>query len=198
MTPTLSILICTIPGREGTLARLMAQLKEQSEGKAVEILIDARPKANTTGGVSVGTKRQALLEQSTGKYVCYIDDDDTVADDYIDTLLSAAKADPDCIGFKLMCHFKNNPCTAVHSIRYAWKENVDGFRYVRSPHHLTPVKREIAIQVGFNDKRSGEDRDYSNGLVGKLKSEVFIDRHLYNYLYLEQPAHIKYGIPKNR
>lgn len=188
----LSILICTLPERSESLARLMAMLDQQSEGKAVEILTDAAPKH----AASVGAKRQSLLERATGKYVCYIDDDDTVAPDYIDTLIEAASHDPDCIGFKLMCYFKGGPVTAVHSIRYTWAENVDGYRYVRSPHHLTPVKREIALTVGFKDKRSGEDHDYSRGLVGKLNSEVFIDRHLYNYLYTEQPAHLKYGTPK--
>lgn len=194
----LSILICTLPqpDRVASLARLMEILGPQVDGKPVEILTDDRPKATEPGGCSVGVKRQSLLERAQGKYVCFIDDDDEVAEDYIDRILDAASHDPDVIGFKLRCHFKGGPFTAVHSIRYGWAENVDGHRYVRSPHHLTPVKREIALQVGFADKFTGEDHEYSRGLVGKLTSEIFIDRHLYDYLYVEQPAHIKYGTRK--
>lgn len=190
---TLSILICTIPGREAQFARIMAQLDAQTQGKPVEVLTDGRDKSTP-----VGSKRQALLERATGAYVCYIDDDDTVSDDYIDAILSAASHNPDAIGFKTLCHGipKGQTSTAANSIRFKWAENFAGYRYVRSILHLNPVKREIALQVGFKDKRHGEDHDYSKGLVGKLKSEIFIDRHLYNYLYVEQPAHIKYGIGK--
>ena len=192
MNPLLSILICTIPGREQKFQRLLSELRKQSEGHPVEILWDTRP-AKSKGGPSIGEKRQSLLLMASGRYVCYFDDDDMPSEDYIESILSAADRSPDVISFKLLCHFKGGPVTAVHSIRYAWKENVDGYRYVRSPHHLTPVLRDIALQVGFKDRIHGEDHDYSRGLFGKLKSEVFIDRHLYDYLYTEESARTKYG-----
>lgn len=191
----LSILVCTIPGREKLLARVMDQLSGQlaahPQGEQVEVLTDPRDKSTP-----VGVKRQALLEQATGKYVCFVDDDDRIADDYIASILEATTHDPDCIGFKTLCHGipKGQTSTAANSIRYKWQENYDGYRYVRSILHLNPVKREIALQAGFKDRRHGEDHQYSVGLVGKLKSEIFIDRHLYHYLYVEQPASVKYGI----
>lgn len=188
----LSILICTIPKRADKLARLRSVLDEQAQGKPVEIIVDDRP-AKIDGGPSIGEKRQSLLERATGKYVCFFDDDDLPSPDYIEAILQAASHDPDAIGLKMRCFFKGGPFSAAHSIRYKWQENFDGHKYVRSPHHITPVRREIALQVGFKGMNHGEDHDYSKGLVGKLHTEVFIDRFLYDYLYEDQPAKTKYG-----
>jgi hypothetical protein len=53
------------------------------------------------------------------------------------------------------------------------------------PNHLSPVKREIALAVGYLSMQSGEDADYSYRLrkmYPKLR-EKFVDKCLYHYLY---------------
>jgi hypothetical protein len=93
----LSILIATIPGRESMFARLMSHLWRQSVGLPVEIIYDGSAK----DVMSIGAKRQRLIESAQGRYVVFIDDDDWVPDTYVEDILEATITLPDCIGFKV-------------------------------------------------------------------------------------------------
>lgn len=185
----LSILICTTPDRREMFLALYGFLREQAEGKPVEVLFHEDNKE-----ISVGKKRQGLLEKAAGDYIVFVDSDDMVHPDYVDDILHAVTYDPDCVGFKIKCEGTEGKTAKASVIYKNWAENVDGFDYVRSPYHKTPVKREIALKVGFPDKRFGEDYDYSMGLVGLLKTEYFIDKELYIYRYKYEDPKTKYGI----
>jgi hypothetical protein len=50
---------------------------------------------------------------------------------------------------------------------------------------LNPIKRKIALSVGFLDISVGEDYDYSLRLKPLLKTEVYIKTPIYFY----QPSH---------
>lgn len=195
----LSILIPTVVGREEKLNQLMkvldpqfdrlVQLSIHSGIMPVEILIDKDNKE-----VSIGAKRQRLLEKALGEYVVFVDDDDLVSDDYIDQILN--NLGEDAIGFLIDC-FEQSRYTgrAKASRSYAnWGENQDGYKYVRTIYHKTPVKRELALRAGFKDMRFGEDYDYCMRLKPFIKSENFIDKVLYYYRYEHEDHNTKYGI----
>ena len=189
----LSILIATIPERQALFGKLMAHIERQASGLPVEVLYDAAPKSE----ISIGAKRQALLEGASGKYVVFVDDDDAVADTYVSDILQATEEDPDCIGFQIEVHGMGGVRNASASNRYErWAENVDGFHYVRTIYHKTPVKREHALSIGFKDMRFAEDHDYSERLKasGLLKNEVYIDKVLYIYRYKYENIKTKFGI----
>jgi len=187
----LSILICTIPERFTKFHQLIDRLERLTTNEyEVEILHDSAPKGTKT----IGGKRNDLLNKAVGEYVCFIDDDDDISDNYVSEILKAIESKPDCIGFKIMCDMEGEKEIAASSIKYAWSENVDGFRYVRSIYHKTPVKREIALKCMFPDKSFGEDYEYSMRLRKHLKNEVFIDEFLYFYNYKYENPKIKYGI----
>jgi len=177
----LSILICTIVEREEPLQRLLTILKGQMNNhtnKLVEILIE---KDNRK--MVVGTKRNLLLKRAQGKYVCFIDDDDLVSDDYISKILRAIKANPDVVGIKGIITRRKRKYVKVfiHSMKYkTWFEK-NGI-YYRCPNHLNPVKRKLALQVGFPEKNKGEDMDYSLRLRALLKREEYIKEPIYFYL----------------
>lgn len=198
-TPLLSILLPTIVTRATEFARLEAHLKAQAEGKPVEILSACDNKE-----ISIGKKRQQLLERATGDYVVYIDDDDWVSDTYVDDILAALTSipspGPDCVGFLIRCTQNGkNPVMAKASIKYkAWGENEDGFAHTRSPYQKTPVRRGIALKVGFPDLRYAEDKVYSAGLVRNVATEVFIDKVLYHYQYRHESFAAKYGFTSGR
>lgn len=191
----LSILICTIKGREDKFQTLLSSIKRQlliDHYNEVELLTKIDNKE-----ISVGAKRQFLLNCAKGDYVVFIDDDDAIADDYIESILKAIEPNPDCIGFKIECNMEGKKEKAIASMIYNdWCENIDGFRYARTIYHKTPVKREIALQIGFRDMRFGEDYEYSKRLKrsGLLKTEVFIDKYLYFYNYKYENPNTKYGI----
>lgn len=187
----LSILICTTIDRRDMFVPLFEDLKNQAEGKSVEILYIEDNKE-----ISVGKKRQQLLDMAKGDYVCFHDSDDWHSEDYIDQILEAIENNPDCVGMKIKCEGCQGQ-TAAASIKYKkWEDNKFGYDYVRYIYHKTPVKRTHAIAVGFEDLRFSEDHKYSMGLLnsGLLKDEVFIDKQIYIYRFKYEEPNKKYGI----
>ncbi len=180
----LSILVCTIPERLGYLERLKRNLAAQMT-KDVELLI------NDSNG-SIGKKRNQLLEEAQGKYVCFIDDDDLVAPNYVELILNELVGDPDVIGMNLIMTTNGKKAErSYHSLCFEeWSEIPDPLRmepgkkvYFRNPNHLNPVKRELALKVKFPEINHGEDRIYSMELLQHLKTENYIDQPLYYYLF---------------
>jgi glycosyltransferase involved in cell wall biosynthesis len=186
----LSVLICTIPERKEKFDILLNKLQFLSINKDVEILCDNRAR----GTVTIGQKRNDLINKSTGDYISFVDDDDDISNNYFDLILNAIDKSPDCVGFKIICDMEGIKEIAAASIKYDWMENMDGFRYVRSIYHKTPVKREIVLKCMFPNQSFGEDYQYSMRLKPHLKKEIYIDEFLYYYNYKYENPKIKYGL----
>lgn len=189
----LTIAIPTIVTRATEFARLQAHVVKQAEGKPVEIISQCDNKE-----ISIGMKRQQLLERATGDYIVFIDDDDMVSDDYVDSILEAVTSmpgGPDCVGFLIRCTQNGkNPVMAKASLKYkAWEDNVDGFKCVRSPYQKTPIRRSLALKAGFPDLRYAEDREYSKRVTPLLATEAFVNKVLYHYRYRAENFSRKYG-----
>lgn len=184
--PKLSILICSLNGRAKYLERLKKILGLQifKYINEVEVLVSC-----DNGERSIGAKRDALIRKATGEYVAFIDDDDTVSGDYIEKILQAIETKPDVVGMCLLMYTDGvNPQLSTHSLKYTtWWDEPDpakpgNKRYYRNPNHLNPVKREHAIKAGFPDISMCEDRRYSADILPFLKTEVYIESPIYNYL----------------
>lgn len=176
---------------DGTHVTDMAVARYRHKGE-IEILFDEDNKE-----ISIGAKRQKLLDKSKGEYIVYFDSDDFPNGDYIKEIMKALEEKPDCVGLKIqMTTNGQKPQTCIHSLKNPeWKQKGDD--YLRNVTHFNPVLRSLAIQVGFEDKRYGEDKVYSDKVSKLCKKEVFIDKHLFNYRYSNQIEHnIKYGITK--
>jgi glycosyltransferase involved in cell wall biosynthesis len=179
----LSILICTIPSRSEMLKKLTQQLMlllgkyDESEW---EVLI--QPDEN----INVGQKRNILLQKASGDFVVFIDDDDEIHDNYIDAFMHAIHCNPDadCIGYRGYITFDGNSRKdwVISKECETWHEK-DGV-YYRTPNHISPVKRKIALQVMFPQSDFGEDYVYSMGILPYLRTEVFIDEQLYHYKFM--------------
>lgn len=182
----LNVLIPTVPKRVQKLSRLMDSLSSQRRSNVrFNILCDESNK-------SIGLKRHEMLAGATGRYVCFIDDDDIVAPDYIDSILEKFETEPDVVGFKLSYH--NN---GIHSgiidqsLKYkTFNKSIfrrgdgsDFFTVTKAPNHLNPVKTSLAQKIGFPDLRYGEDKVYSLLLNPYLKTEAYIDKFLYHYMF---------------
>lgn len=59
--------------------------------------------------------------------------------------------------------------------------------YARFNNHLSPIKKSIALQIGFKDLKFAEDYDYALRLKnsGLIKSEYFINHDMYHYRYVK-------------
>lgn len=196
----LSILIATVEGREPSFDIVMYKLKEQIFINHLENRVEILHKKDRKE-ISVGAKRQALLEESKGEYIVFFDDDDEPYPNYLTEIMCGIEQKPDCIG--MLIHMTTNgmrPQTCCHSLKYkdvGWRNNYDGYDYVRNVTHFNPVKRSLAMIVGFPDKRHGEDKAYSDVVTQLCKTEYFIPRKIFHYKYSNYESHDKkYGFKR--
>lgn len=179
----LSILICTIPRRAGMFAILLNELERQAQGYMVEILADDQPG-------SIGAKRQRLLQKATGDYVAFIDDDDEVSPQYVKLIIEAAEQKFDAIGFEGEIT-TNGRHAKRFSISMHHKYEEKGGIYYRYNNHLSPVLRDIALQIGYKDLSYGEDFDFAKRLheSGLIKTEHYIYTPMYFYKYITKKSY---------
>ena len=108
----LSILICTLPDRKLMLTSLLVKLNRQIKG---EVDIHIAHEVDLT----IGEKRNFLLENATGEYVCFIDDDDDVSLNYISLLMEGIDKGVDCCSLKGMYSVDGvNDGLFEHSLQY--------------------------------------------------------------------------------
>jgi len=189
----LSVLIATTVDRREMFGRLMEEFAMQATDE-VQILFEEDDKK-----MSIGRKRQLLLERAEGDYILYFDSDDFPYPNYLSEILTALDSGPDCVGF--LIHMTTNgrhPQVCCHSLKYkVWEKNRHGYDYVRGVTHFNPVKRELALKIGFSDLRFGEDKIYSDRITRICRREVFINKKLFHYRYTNGVPHaVKYGIKK--
>lgn len=147
--------------------------------------------------ISVGAKRQKLLERSRGEFVVGIDSDDAVADSYVKDIVEAIEKNQtaDHVGFIEKCIIDGVESRSIFSIRHQkWDENKDGYDHIRCANPKSVIRRSKALQVGFPDLRFGEDRIFSENVTPLLISEVFIEKELYIYKPTPSPHNERYGI----
>ena len=185
--PLLSILICTLPKRKEMFDALMKDLILQMPIEPPE---DIQILTDDSEFDSIGEKRNRLLEKAQGKYLCFVDDDDSVSENYIKLLIEAAKSDQDCASLKGEITIDDgDPEIFEHSLIYdKWKTNPEesAIRYERFPNHLNMIRSDIAKQFKFPEKNHGEDFDWSTELhkSGLLKTEHYIPEVIYYYNYI--------------
>lgn len=154
------------------LARAAAQRYRMARGD-IEVLIDTRAEP------TIGEKRQWVLDTAAGQYINFVDDDDRVARDYVQTIHPLLDG-VDYIGF--MVELRVNgvlrpPC--YHSLQYkGWSNDRNG--YYRNVSHLNPMRTEIARQGTFAGNY-GEDREWAAQV--HPRGEHYIGRPMYFYDY---------------
>jgi len=175
----LSILIATVGWRTeaflGLLYHLMPQVKTFA-GK-VEVIAYWN-----NGELPVGQIRKALVEQASGEYVCFIDDDDMVPDYYCKKILGALGKD--YVGFRVK--FFNDGVEmppVTHSLRHTtWSQ--DEYGYYRGVTHLNPIKREIALRGEWpTSRQAGEDELWAKSVTPFVKTENYLDEVMYFYYH---------------
>jgi hypothetical protein len=184
----LSILIPTVPQRKHLFDGLVNHINNQINALNLQHEIEVVSHAAPNGTMTTGAKRNILVQMARGTYVWHIDDDDLISETAIADVVNALQTAPDALaingtwtenGRKLTRWFisKDNPyCAAI----------VDGVEvFLRHPNHITPMKREISVQVPFNDISNMEDYYFSMKLkeLQLIKTEVKIEKPIYEYRY---------------
>lgn len=184
----LSILIPTLPDRAASFNNLFFELNFQIEMQNAFGLVEIITDDSDKNIKSIGKKRNDLLSRANGEYICFIDDDDKVANNYIRLLLKALLNKPDCVSLKgVITTDGQMPRVFEHSIKYTeYKTTHNLVTYERYPNHLNTIKSSIAKQFKFPEINFGEDTDWATQIKdsGLLKKEVHIDEILYYYQFI--------------
>jgi glycosyltransferase involved in cell wall biosynthesis len=178
----LSILICAveIEERQIKLKKLVSELHRQiSKNYAeeiVEILVDTD---NMTK--SVGQKRNDLISKAKGNFVCFIDDDDFITENYLSTILNHLNIGIDILLIGIS-HIENgiNKTKILPSL-FIDNLTTNEVVFKTNHFHLCPHKKSIAELISFDCVNFAEDMIYSQKMVKHISNHAVISDPIYIY-----------------
>jgi len=190
-TMDISILIPTMTPRKALFEQVLAEIRKQAT-ECPEIRTEILWESDN-GELTLGQKRNVLMDRCTGKYHCFIDDDDILAPDYLKTFVPmiTSGVDYDCAAF-VGAHYHRGVFTKLfhHSLHYhEWAETPD--RYIRTISPMNLIKTDIVRQVRYKDIRNTEDHEFSKRLMasGLLRTEFRLNANHPIYHYIDGVKH---------
>lgn len=175
----LSILICSLVERRNEfLDALLQNIEKQvGENPNVEIIV-----ISDNASRKIGRKRNDAINIARGEYVCFIDDDDNVSDDYVDLILKGIQEwRPDVVVFDAIITTNGqNPKLVRYGREFEHCEKEEA--YYRLPNHLM-VHRKSNIKEYFMDLRTGEDDEWASRMLDRIVTQQRIEKPLYFYDY---------------
>lgn len=156
----------------------------------VEFLIDD-DRRFLDGGLSIGKKRQKLVEMASGKYLCFLDDDEIIAPNYLETLVRLCNEDKDVCTFRNLTKLDNFWTVVDMSLSHTENEQATPNAIVkRRPWHICPVRSEFAKRYEFEDSNYGEDWQWFERVLSHCQTEAKTDAiiHQYNHSKITSEA----------
>jgi glycosyltransferase involved in cell wall biosynthesis len=176
----LSILICSVDRieRQENLNKLIHELNHQICSNYAEEIIEVLIEKDN-GEMSVGGKRNVLIDKAQGEYICFIDDDDFIASNYLNTILQNLKKDILLIRIEHL--IQGVKSTTIQPSLYIDNLVTNELIYCANHLHLCPHKRLISKQIKFKELNFSEDIDYSQRIIPTINSYDLITEALYIY-----------------
>jgi hypothetical protein len=176
--PELSILIATVTPRQSLLSRLLSNLQYQlhQHGRNLEVIL------HPSDTMSMGDKFNELYQAASGRLAVQVDDDDTVAANYVDRILSVSKGH-DFVGYNIWLTvwgkdagvYRINPPEAVHQ----------PYEASLRTRHVTPkcpLLTAHARRFPFDNRFAADYRWVTEVIAdGFPHNPVFLDEKLYHY-----------------
>ena len=164
--PLLSICICALDSRLEKSKTLFTLLVEQAAGRPVEVLI-----SQDDGTCTSGEKRHALSLESSGKYIAFVDDDDHVANDYLEKLVGGCQENPHVVTFNVLVVQEANKhsftrmnihtLTTPHEVtpygKSTDKKYGEVFLVGMFPSHLCAWRRDIQRKIAYDPRLNCKD-----------------------------------------
>ena len=185
----LSILILSIPSRLEKYTKLQDKLLAQiGDREDVEVLCMIDNKS-----FHIYEKRNVLLQAARGSHLAWLDDDDDVADNYIEKLTAVIEEDPswDVISFnqdtyldgkhaRIYCEMGNPHDPVIMDVNGNYKDTL------RPPYHWCVWRTELAQSESFRSAysqtgQSCEDIDWLVRLYPKVLRSYKLDYFLHIY-----------------
>lgn len=167
----LSVLVPTVSPRESLLSRLLWSITWQTGDYEVVI----------HGGddIPMGDKLNRMFTAASGEYVVCVDDDDMLADSYMDTVLPRLE-DIDFLGYRIVVLHDG-----AYWMEVAHRGDVEGWDgTLRGVGPKCPIRRDLALQVPFGNAYR-DDVEWSLQVGRLVQASGYIDRPLYLYDWWE-------------
>jgi glycosyltransferase involved in cell wall biosynthesis len=184
----LSVLIPTIPERVNMFTSLFNEVHRQiaymdsvhpTLGK-IEVIVDDSPRF-LDGGLSIGKKRQALLKRAEGNYVCFLDDDEGISPNYVETLVRLCQHNADVCTFRNISKLETYWMIVDMSIYYTNDEATSRFIVRRKAWHICPVRTHFAKMYQFEDTSYAEDWGWFEKVLKHCVTEAKTDAVIHEY-----------------
>lgn len=182
----ISILIPTMHNRKRLFEQALADVRRQIQD-CPEIRVEVLWEADN-GELTLGQKRNILVDRCNGKYHCFVDDDDILAPDFLRTFVPMIQSgiEYDCASF-VGAHYQKGKFNKLfhHSLDYPeWEELPD--RYIRSVSPMNMIRTSIVRQVRYKDIRNTEDHEFSKRLMASglltLEYKINPNHPIYHYI----------------
>lgn len=180
----LTVVVPSMASRWSSLGKVLPDLFKQAEGKPVEVvcLLDNK-KSN------LSEKRNQAIKAAKGTFITFVDDDDEVESDYVDSLLKSIKENPsvDCVVFDVEVYgYTSSSKRCKYGIEYQHGE--DEKAYYRKPNHVMAYRTQISRKHLYRLDLSAisEDTEWAERASKDIRSQARIDKVLYHYFYNEK------------
>lgn len=185
---TLDICILTISDRRQVFdllhVELMRQIGDRTDVRVIWLGDNSRP---GNWMFKTGTKRQIIHAATTARYCTWLDDDDWIAPDYIESIMDAiANHDGvDVIVFDQLCQINDEQKPTRVGLEYIGKGDTAGTQY-RGPWLWCVWKGSLFRAVRFQDIRMIEDSEWCRYAWMLAKTQHRIEKTLHFYCYQHQ------------
>ncbi len=189
-----SILIPSIPSRFGMAQKLVEKLEAQIGDLPVQVVVLVDNKK-----ITVGEKRDALMQICHGKFAAYLDDDDDCSPSYVSEIVAAIRSNPevDVVVFNQQVFLnQDSPFIVRFGLGYENEQtnvNPDGTRanIKRPPYHVCAWNTALAKKYRFQSIQYGEDFLWIKQLLAEAKTETRIDKTLHIYRFSDATTEAK-------
>lgn len=184
----LSIVMITIPERIEAFKKLFHHVQAQIDAchevhpsLGMAEIVPVVTAKYTHGGPSIGKKRQTGLELARGKYVCWLDDDDWVSPDYVETIIRLAQNDSDILTFNNFSKLEGYWMTVIMRLKYKEDEQPRPGIIKRRPYHVCAFKKKLLTGIEFPDMNWDEDTEFILKALERCKTESHSKSILHQY-----------------
>ena len=129
--------------------------------------------------------RNVLLENASGKYISFVDSDDTISEYFVEKMLNIIKSQN--VGY-VKCNYKkiqNKTSKCIFESNYKSdtnKENIDKYLWG------SIIEKKEYENVSFPENYWFEDMVFNFFIVSRMKKIVICEDYLYNYYEYENSA----------
>jgi glycosyltransferase involved in cell wall biosynthesis len=133
--------------------------------------------------MSIGEKRQRLVDVASGEYIAFVDDDDSVSPDYVEQILKAIRAHgADVITFRQEAWYCGKKAEVHFHSQHVHDEPFrPGAVIRRGPWHVCAWRKAAISECQFLHCNYGEDAAWVQQARQHIRRASHIDRVLHTY-----------------